>query len=100
MRPSASMAFLSPLSIFMMTFVSIALPFIYIDCPGVFQYFHNLAIIFIGQRAGVVQVCFIALMFGEFARYAPSESGHAMDDLYNNTVDAIGKMESTIKKIK
>ncbi|HMM02528.1 MULTISPECIES: BatD family protein [unclassified Dysgonomonas] len=37
---------------------------------------------------------------GEFARYAPSESGHAMDDLYNNTVDAIGKMESTIKKIK
>ena len=37
---------------------------------------------------------------GEFARYAPSEFGHAMDDLYNNTVDAIGKMESTIKKIK
>ncbi|MDR0824875.1 MAG: BatD family protein [Prevotella sp.] len=37
---------------------------------------------------------------GEFARYAPSESGHAMDDLYNNTVEAIGKMESTINKIK
>ncbi|WP_029905417.1 BatD family protein [Prevotella sp. 10(H)] len=37
---------------------------------------------------------------GEFARYAPSGSGHAMDDLYNDTVDAIGKMESTIKKIK
>ncbi|MDR1882303.1 MAG: BatD family protein [Prevotella sp.] len=37
---------------------------------------------------------------GEFARYAPSESGHAMDGLYNDTVDAIGKMESTIKKIK
>lgn len=37
---------------------------------------------------------------GEFARYAPSESGDAMDNLYNDTVDAIGKMESTIKKIK
>lgn len=35
---------------------------------------------------------------GEFARYAPSASGD-MDKLYNNTVDAIGKMESTIKKI-
>lgn len=37
---------------------------------------------------------------GEFARYAPAQSEHAMDDLYGNTVDAIGKMESTIKKIK
>lgn len=37
---------------------------------------------------------------GEFARYAPSESGHEMDNLYNETVDAIGKMESTINKIK
>ena len=37
---------------------------------------------------------------GEFARYAPSESGDAMDKLYNDTVDAIGKMESTIKKMK
>ncbi|MDU1890577.1 MAG: BatD family protein [Dysgonomonas sp.] len=37
---------------------------------------------------------------GEFARYAPSESGDAMDKLYSDTVDAIGKMESTIKKIK
>jgi hypothetical protein len=37
---------------------------------------------------------------GEFARYAPSGSGDAMDNLYNDTVDAIGKMESTIKKIK
>lgn len=35
---------------------------------------------------------------GEFARYAPSASGD-MDKLYNNTVDAIGKMENTIKKI-
>ena len=37
---------------------------------------------------------------GEFARYAPSESDDAMDKLYNDTVDAIGKMENTIKKIK
>ena len=36
----------------------------------------------------------------EFARYAPSESDDAMDKLYNDTVDAIGKMENTIKKIK
>lgn len=35
---------------------------------------------------------------GEFARYAPSASGD-MDNLYTDTVDAIGKMESTIKKI-
>lgn len=37
---------------------------------------------------------------GEFARYAPSEAGDAMDKLYNDTVDAIGKMENTIKKLK
>ncbi|NDV78889.1 protein BatD [Dysgonomonas sp. 511] len=37
---------------------------------------------------------------GEFARYSPSGSGDAMDNLYNETVDAIGKMENTIKKIK
>lgn len=36
---------------------------------------------------------------GEFARYAPSESGDAMDKLYDDTVDAIGKMENTINKI-
>lgn len=34
----------------------------------------------------------------EFARYAPAESDDAMDKLYNETVDAIGKMESVIKK--
>lgn len=37
---------------------------------------------------------------GEFARYAPSELDSAMDNLYNDTVDAIGRMESTIKKMK
>ncbi len=35
---------------------------------------------------------------GEFARYAPSGQGD-MDKLYNDTVDAIGKMENTIKKV-
>ncbi|MCU6768192.1 BatD family protein [Barnesiella propionica] len=35
----------------------------------------------------------------EFAQYAPSQSDEAMDKLYADTVDAIGKMENT-KKIK
>lgn len=34
----------------------------------------------------------------EFARYAPSQASDAMDKLYGQTVDAIGKMENTIKK--
>lgn len=34
----------------------------------------------------------------EFARYAPVQSSNAMDHLYEQTVDAIGKMENTIKK--
>ena len=34
----------------------------------------------------------------EFARYAPSQASDAMDKLYEQTVDAIGKMENTIKK--
>ena len=34
----------------------------------------------------------------EFARYAPSQASDAMDKLYDQTVDAIGKMENTIKK--
>lgn len=34
----------------------------------------------------------------EFARYAPAQSSDAMDNLYQLTVDAIGKMENTIKK--
>lgn len=34
----------------------------------------------------------------EFARYAPSQASDAMDKLYSMTVDAIGKMENTIKK--
>ncbi|MCD7976306.1 MAG: BatD family protein, partial [Tannerellaceae bacterium] len=34
----------------------------------------------------------------EFARYAPSQGHEEMDKLYEMTVDAIGKMENTIKK--
>ncbi|MDR3261147.1 MAG: BatD family protein [Tannerella sp.] len=34
----------------------------------------------------------------EFARYAPSQASDAMDQLFKQTVNAIGKMENTIKK--
>ena len=34
----------------------------------------------------------------EFARYAPGESAAAMDNLYNETIGAIGEMESKLKK--
>lgn len=34
----------------------------------------------------------------EFAQYAPAQSNEAMDELYNHTVEAIGKMENTVKK--
>ncbi len=34
----------------------------------------------------------------EFARYAPSQSDEAMDQLYSETIDVIGEMENTIKK--
>ena len=34
----------------------------------------------------------------EFARFAPSQAGGKMDDLYDATVQAIDKMENTIKK--
>lgn len=37
---------------------------------------------------------------GEFARYAPAESDTAMEDLYKDTVSAIGEMESTKGKKK
>lgn len=36
----------------------------------------------------------------EFAQYAPVESNAAMDNLYKDTVDAIGEMESTKNKKK
>lgn len=34
----------------------------------------------------------------EFAHYAPSQAPEAMDQLFKQTVEAIGKMENTIKK--
>ena len=34
----------------------------------------------------------------EFARYAPSKSTGAMDKMFSETIDAIGKMENTIKE--
>ena len=34
----------------------------------------------------------------EFARYAPVQSSEAMDTLFKQTVDAIGKMENTIRR--
>lgn len=34
----------------------------------------------------------------EFARYAPSQAPDAMDQLFKQTVEAIGKMENTIKR--
>lgn len=33
----------------------------------------------------------------EFARYAPAEADHAMDQLYDKTIEAIGKMENQLK---
>lgn len=33
----------------------------------------------------------------EFARYAPAQSDTAMDNLYNETIEAIGEMESKLK---
>ena len=36
----------------------------------------------------------------EFARYAPSQEGDAMEQLYTDTIDAIGAMENKIKSKK
>lgn len=44
----------------------------------------------ISQFISILDTC-------EFARYAPAESDKAMDNLYNDTVDAIGKMENRVK---
>ncbi len=45
----------------------------------------------IGRFMQILDTC-------EFARYAPAESDAAMDKLYNETVDAIGEMESKLKR--
>ncbi len=44
-----------------------------------------------GEYAAILQAC-------EYARYAPAESGQAMDELYKKTLEVINKMENTIKK--
>ena len=36
----------------------------------------------------------------EFARYAPSQAGNAMEQLYQETIEAIGEMESVVKSKK
>lgn len=46
--------------------------------------------VLIKQYISIIDTC-------EFARYAPSESNEAMDKLYDETVDAIGKMEDIIR---
>ncbi|MDR1517886.1 MAG: BatD family protein [Dysgonamonadaceae bacterium] len=45
----------------------------------------------IAEFMNILNIC-------EFARYAPGESTAAMDNLYNETLGAIGKMESKLKK--
>ena len=44
-----------------------------------------------GEFLEIINTC-------EFARYAMNKTTGAMDKLFNETVDAIGKMENTIKK--
>jgi hypothetical protein len=44
-----------------------------------------------GEFMEIINTC-------EFARYAPIRTSGAMDKLFAETIDAIGKMESTIKK--
>lgn len=51
---------------------------------------HNVDDSLIKQYIHIINTC-------EFARYAPSESNEAMDKLYDQTIDAIGKMENTIR---
>lgn len=45
----------------------------------------------VGRFIDILNVC-------EFAQYAPSQSDEAMDKLYADTVEAIGKMEGFVKK--
>lgn len=53
----------------------------------------NVDELLIKQYIHIIDTC-------EFARYAPSESNEAMDKLYDETIDAIGKMENTLKPKK
>lgn len=51
-----------------------------------------------GVDAALIKEFMDILHTCEFARYAPAEGSDAMDKLYEQTVDAIGRMENTIKK--
>jgi hypothetical protein len=43
------------------------------------------------EYSDILQTC-------EYARYAPASDSHAMDELYERTMDVMNKMENTIKK--
>jgi len=43
------------------------------------------------EYSDILQTC-------EFARYAPASDSHAMDELYERTIEVMNKMENTIKK--
>ena len=51
-----------------------------------------------GIEAALIDEFMTILNTCEFARYAPAQVSETMDKLYEQTVDAIGKMENTIKK--
>jgi hypothetical protein len=51
-----------------------------------------------GTDESLIQEFIRILNTAEFARFAPSRSHEEMDELYNRTVDAINKMENTLKK--
>ena len=54
----------------------------------------------VGINDVLIQRFMNILNTAEFAQYAPVESDHAMNDLYNETVDAIGQMENQLKNLK
>ena len=51
-----------------------------------------------GVSEALIKDVMNVLSTAEFARYAPSQASDALEQLYEMTVDAIGKMENTIKK--
>ena len=51
-----------------------------------------------GIDSGLISKFMDILHTCEFARYAPAESSTKMDEIYNDTVNAIGEMESLLKK--
>lgn len=51
-----------------------------------------------GAKEELISEFMDILHTAEFARFAPSQESGAMDELYNRTVQAIDKMENTLKK--